>query len=91
MWHKTASPPQTDGAVVFAKLRQCTLPCGHIDATWRIWLNLCFLRPTRVHNPNGKSMSLAVSAQLTAESLYNLQCVTFSPKAAPSHENVDPI
>jgi len=27
---------------------------GHIGATWRIQLNLCFLRPTRVHNPNSK-------------------------------------
>jgi len=29
-----------------------SLPCGHIGATWGIRLNLCFLRPTRVHNPN---------------------------------------
>jgi len=25
---------------------------GHIGATWRTRLNLCFLWPTRVHNPN---------------------------------------
>jgi len=31
-------------------------------------LNLCVLRPTRVHNPNGKSIGSAVFAQLTAES-----------------------
>jgi len=23
IWHKTASPPQTDGSIVFAKWRQC--------------------------------------------------------------------
>jgi len=35
---------------------QCALPLGHVGATWRIQLDLCFLRPTRVHNPNGKSI-----------------------------------
>jgi len=29
---------------------------GHIGVTWRILLNLCFLRPTRVHNQNGQSI-----------------------------------
>ena len=28
--------------------RQCAFTCGHTGATWRIRLNLCFLRPTRV-------------------------------------------
>jgi len=51
MWHKTASQLQTDGSVVFTRWRQCALPCGHIGTTWRIWLNLCFLRPIWVHNP----------------------------------------
>jgi len=46
LWHKTASPPQTDGSIVFARWRQCAIPCMHIGATWWIWLNLCFLRPT---------------------------------------------
>jgi len=36
----------------------------------RIRLNLCFLRPTRVNNPNGKSIGSAASAQLTSENLY---------------------
>ena len=31
--------------------------------------NLCFLGPTRVHNPNDKSIGSAVFAQLTAECL----------------------
>ena len=30
-------------------------PCGHIGATWRIRLNLCFLWPAWVPNSNGKS------------------------------------
>ena len=46
---------------------KCAFPYGHIGATWRIWLNLCFLRTTRVHNPNGKSIGSAVFAQLTVE------------------------
>jgi len=66
IWHKTVSP-QTDGSVVFARWHQCALSCGHISATWRIRLNLCFLRPTRFHNPNGKSISSAIFAQHTAE------------------------
>jgi len=45
----------------------------YIDATWWIRLNSCFLRPTRVHNPNVKSIGSAVSAQLMAESPYALQ------------------
>jgi len=58
---------------------------GYIGATWRIWLNWCFLRPTWVHNPNGKPIGSAVSAQLIAESLYTLQWVTLFPKISPSH------
>jgi len=63
IWHKNASLPQTDGSIVFARWGQCALPCGHIGATWRIRLNLCFLRPTRVvvHNTNGKSIGSAAS------------------------------
>ena len=50
IWHKAASLPQTDGSVVFACWRQCALMGGHIGATWRIQLNLCFLWPTQVDN-----------------------------------------
>jgi len=71
--HKTASPPQTDGSIVFARWRQCELMKGHIGATWRIRSNLSFLQHTRVHSPNGKSIGSAVSTQLTAESPYTLQ------------------
>jgi len=49
-----------DGSIVFTRWRQCALPCGHTGATWRMRLNLCFLQPTRVHNPNGKSIGSAL-------------------------------
>jgi len=44
----------------------------------------------RVHNTNGKSLGAAVSAQLTAKSLYRptLQWATLSPKIAPYHAGV---
>jgi len=32
----------------------------HISRTWRMRLNLCFLRPTRIHNTNGESIGLAI-------------------------------
>jgi len=88
-----------DGSIVFARWRQCALPWGHIGATWQIQLNLCFLRPTRVHNPNGKSIGLAIFAQLTAESPYTLQCTPLSPKwplftgdlkPQPTHDSMSP-
>jgi len=42
--------------MLFNRWRQCVLPWGHIGAAWRIRLNLCIPRPTRVHNRNGKSV-----------------------------------
>jgi len=51
IWCKAALPRQMDGSVVFGRWRQCALPWWHIGATWGIQLNLCFLRPTQVHNP----------------------------------------
>jgi len=45
---------------------------GYIGATWQIRLNSCFLQPTRVHNPNGKWITSAISAQLMAGSPYTL-------------------
>ena len=44
---------------------------GTVGATWRIRLNLCFLRSTRVHNPNSKSTRSSVLAQLTAKYTYS--------------------
>jgi len=74
-----------DGSVIFARWRQCAIPCGHIGAIWWIRLNLCFHRPTRVNNPNGKSIGSTVSVQLTAENPYTLQWATLSPQNAPSY------
>jgi len=90
IWHKIASPPQTDGLIVFAMWRQCALPCGHIGDTWRIRLNLCMhpLALIRVHNPSGKSIGSAVSAHLTAESPYTLQWATLFPKIVPFHVGI---
>jgi len=53
-----------------------TIEHVHTGATWHI-LNLCFLWPTRVHNPNGKLIGSAVFAQLTAESLYTVFVTPF--------------
>ena len=35
IWHKTASPPQMDGWIVFARWRQCALPGSHV-AHWHL-------------------------------------------------------
>jgi len=89
--HKAAWPPQTDGSIVFARWRHCALPWAHIGATWGIRLNLCFLRPTQVHNPNSKLVGSAVFAQMTAECPYTLQCDTPLPlKIAHSHRGSGP-
>jgi len=82
IWHKTASPPQTDGSIVFARWHQCAFHVGIIGVTWQIRLNLYFLRPTPVHNPNGKSTRSTVLAQLTAESPYTYNWLCF-PQNCP--------
>jgi len=71
--------------VLWRHLANTPIEIAHIGAIWWIRLNSCFLRPTRVLSPNGKSIDLAVSAQLTAESPYTLQCATLSPEITPSH------
>jgi len=62
-----------------------TIEIVHIGVTWRLRLNSWYFRPTQVHNLNGKSIALAISAQLTAECPYTLQWVTLFPKIASSH------
>ena len=53
IWQKAASPPHTDGSIVFARWRQCA---SHlIMLPW----------PTRVHIPNGIAIDSAVFAGLT--------------------------
>jgi len=61
-----------DGSVVFAS--------RHLVST----IELMLLRITLVHNPNGKSIGSAVSAQLMTESLYTLQWATLSLQNCPS-------
>jgi len=87
---KAASPQQTDGSVVFARWRQCALPCPYTGATWQIRSNLCFLSPTRVHNPNSKSIGSAVFAQPNAESPYSLQWAPFPQKLLLPIGDLDP-
>jgi len=93
IWHKTASSPQTNGSVVFARWRQCAHRGGHIGTTWRIRLNLCFFQHTRVHSPNCKSIGSAVSAQFTAESacLYFTMGTLFPKLSLLVWEDRDPI
>jgi len=40
--------------MLFDRWLQRVLPWRHPRGTWQIRLNLCILRPTRVHNRNGK-------------------------------------
>jgi len=67
----------------FSRIRHVAPVCPSMRTHWRHLANLCFLRPTRVHNPNGKSIGSAVFAQLTAESLYTSQWMPLSPKNCP--------
>ena len=66
-------------------------PCGHSGTTWQIRVNLCLLRPTRMHSTNGKWIGSAVSAQLPPESPYALQWVPLFPKIAPSFVGSEPL
>ena len=65
--------------------------CPHIGATWQIRLNLCFLRPTQVHNPNGKLTGSAIFAQLKVECRQACRGMSFPPIIAPSHGRPFPI
>jgi len=66
IWHKTASPPQTDGSVVFSTWIQCTLPSAHIGATWRIRLKLCALFSSSEYDWNRASFGPPESTTHTA-------------------------
>jgi len=44
----------------------------------------------QIHNPNGKSIGSAISAQLMAESPYILQWATLSPKLPGLMGDLDP-
>jgi len=75
--------------MLFDRWRQRVLSQWHTGSTWRIRLNLCILRPSRLHNRNGKWIGLTVFAQLTAESAYTLQWAPLSTRIAPSHGDLD--
>ena len=76
IWHKAASPQQTNGSIVFARCHQCALPWGHIGATWRIRLNLCFLWPT---SPQLKQQIDRFSRFCTAHGRKSLYFATGAP------------
>jgi len=79
IWHKDASPPHTDGSVVFASWRQCAPPSNicfvgpnrvcipKFPLRIRIWTlsNAWFPGSTSVGIQNGISIGSAVFAQLT--------------------------
>jgi len=60
-------------------------PWGHIGATWWIRLNLCFLSPTWVHNPNGKSIGSTIFAQPMAKCRQACPGMSFPLIIATSH------
>ena len=67
------------------------LRCGHIGATWRIWLNLCFFGPP---DPQRKRQIDRFSRFCTAHGkvpiLYSLQWATFPPKLPLLMGDLDP-
>ena len=69
-----AGPPNMDGWIVFARLRQCAHPC-----------DTCFLGPTQVHNPNGISIGSTVFAQLSADCSRGWPGLSFLLRIASSH------
>ena len=84
-------PQQTGGSVAFARWRQSELRIAHIGASWRIRLNLCFLRHTRVHNQNGKSIGSAAllhSSRQKVPIFYNGRC--FPQRLPPPVGAMDP-
>ena len=68
IWHKTASPPQTNGSIVFASMgrpfspKNLPLPMGGSEPPSNTWS----LGPTQVLNPNGISIGSAVFAGLSS-------------------------
>ena len=53
-------------------------------------MNLCFLWPTRVHNPNDRSIGSSVLAHLMAESPYTYNALVFPPKLPLPMGDLDP-
>jgi len=72
-WHKAASPPHTDGSIVFARWHQCS-PLSNIWFPGHTWLSI----------PNCISISTAVFAQITAGYPCTLEWTAILPlKIAP--------
>jgi len=66
---------------------------AHIRAHWRHLANtidLCFLRPIRVHNPNSKSIGSAILPQVTAECRQGCLGMSFPLITAPLHGDLGP-
>jgi len=62
-------------------------------AHWRYLVNtieLCFLQPTQVDNPNGKSIGSAIFAQLMADCRRACPGMSFTLIIAPSHGGSEP-
>ena len=79
--------------VRFNRIHQVVLTCPPVRARWRHLantMNLCFLLPTRVHNPNGKSIGSDVFAQLMAQCHRACPCMSFPLITAPSHGDLGP-
>ena len=74
--HKVASPPHTDGSIIFARWRQCA-PLRNI---WFLW-------PTPLSIPKCIPIGTAIFAQLAAEGPYTLQW-PFSPSKLPLHVGI---
>ena len=71
--HKTASRPQTDSSIVFARWRQCVGPCGHIGATWEYdWTCASFGPPESTTQTANRSVQpLLHSSRQKVSILYN--------------------
>ena len=76
--HRIAVQWYSPSCAASVPMCHCAIPLG--DTSGEYGKKLYFVRPTRVHNPNYKSIGLAVFAQLTTETPYTLQLVSLSPK-----------
>ena len=75
IWQKTASRPGTDSSVVFARWRQCAVPCRHIGATWRIQLNFASFGPPESTTAIRSVQPFLHSARQNVPTFYKHSCV----------------
>jgi len=90
IWHKSVSPQQMDGSVVFTRWRQCALPWEHIGAAWRIRLNLYFLGAPEAttQTANRSFQAFLHSSRQKVPILYNGR--PFPPKLPLPMGDLDP-